>query len=214
MKLSTWLTFFVASWLISFSPGAGAISCMSVGMREGYRRALWNIAGLEMGIALLIAIVAAGLGAVLAASAMAFAAIKWFGAAYLIFLGIQQWRAKAETVKLDTDASAVRRTPRQLVAQGFLINASNPKAIVFMLAVLPQFIDPNVETSAPQWPQYAVMIATLICTDLVAMSIYALLAAKVLSALREPHHIRWLNRAFGGLFIGAGLLLASFKRSA
>ena len=208
MTLSTWLTFFVASWLISFSPGAGAISCMSVGMREGSRRALWNIAGLELGIALLIAIVAAGLGAVLAASAMAFAAIKWFGVAYLVFLGIQQWRAKAETVTLEADASAGKRTPRQLVAQGFLINASNPKAIVFMLAVLPQFIDLH----APQWPQYAVMIATLICTDLVAMSIYALLAAKVLSALREPHHIRWLNRAFGGLFIGAGLLLASFKR--
>ncbi len=208
MTLSTWLTFFVASWLISFSPGAGAISCMSVGMREGYRRALWNIAGLELGIALLIAIVAAGLGAVLAASAMAFAAIKWLGVAYLIFLGIQQWRAKVETVRLDAGTGA-RRTPGQLVTQGFLINASNPKAIVFMLAVLPQFIDLHT----PQLPQYAVMIATLICTDLVAMSIYALLAAKVLAALREPHHIQWLNRTFGGLFIGAGLLLASFKRS-
>ena len=209
MTLHTWLTFFVASWLISFTPGAGAISCMSVGMREGYRRTLLNIVGLELGIALLVAIVAAGLGAVLAASAGAFAAIKWLGAAYLVFLGVQQWRARVETVRLDP-AGAVRRTPRQLAVQGFLINASNPKAIVFMLAVLPQFVDPHT----PQWPQYAIMIATLLGTDLVAMSLYALLAAKVLSALREPHHVKWLNRTFGGLFIGAGLLLASFKRSA
>ncbi len=207
MSLSIWLTFFVASWLISFSPGAGAISCMSVGMREGYSRALWNIAGLELGIALLIAIVAAGLGAVLAASAVAFAAVKWFGVAYLVFLGVQQWRAMLEPISLDATSG---RTPRQLVLQGFLINASNPKAIVFMLAVLPQFIDPH----ARQWPQYTTMIATLIGTDLVAMSVYALLAAKVLATLREPHHLQWMNRIFGSLFVGAGVLLATFKKAA
>ena len=207
MSWSTWLTFFVASWLISFSPGAGAISCMSVGMREGYRRALWNIAGLELGISLLIAIVAAGLGAILAASAVAFAAVKWFGVGYLIFLGVQQWRAKDETIELD--AAPTSTSNGRLLLQGFLINASNPKAIVFMLAVLPQFIDPQ----AAQWPQYLTMIATLIGTDLVAMSLYALLAARVLSSLRQPHHVRWLNRAFGSLFVGAALLLASFKRA-
>ncbi len=208
MTWSSWLTFFAASWLISFSPGAGAISCMSVGMRQGYRRALWNIAGLELGIGLLIAIVAAGLGAILAASAVAFAAVKWLGVGYLIFLGVQQWRARVQPITLD--ARIAPASTRKLVMQGFLINASNPKAIVFMLAVLPQFIDLNT----PQWPQYLTMIATLLATDLVAMSVYALLAARVLSSLREPHHVRWMNRVFGGLFVGAGLLLASFKRSA
>ena len=211
MTLSTWLAFFVASWLISFSPGAGAISCMSVGMRQGYRSALWNIAGLELGIALLIAIVAAGLGAILAASAVAFAAIKWFGVAYLVFLGVQQWR-RVETTRVEAvnlDAPTAAKSNGKLLLQGFLINASNPKAIVFMLAVLPQFIDPR----APQWPQYATMIATLLCTDLVAMSVYSLLAARVLASLREPHHIRWLNRTFGGLFVGAAALLATFRRA-
>ncbi len=175
MTLTTWLAFFVASWVISFSPGAGAISCMSVGMRQGYRAALWNIAGLELGIALLIAIVAAGLGAVLATSAVAFAVIKWFGVAYLVFLGVQQWRARVEPIALDAKAAgAGSHAPRQLLLQGFLINASNPKAIVFMLAVLPQFLD----TQAPLAPQYAAMIATLVFTDLVAMSLYALLAAR------------------------------------
>ncbi len=206
MTLSTWLAFFTASWLISLSPGAGAISCMSAGLRYGYRKGLWNIAGLQLGIVFLVAIVALGLGAVLAASALAFNAIKWFGVAYLLWLGVQQWRAQTKPV----DASdAVAHTPRQLFVQGLLVNISNPKGIIFMLAVLPQFIDP----AAPQLLQYLQALATLCLTDLVVMSGYTLLAARVLSALRDPAHLRWLNRVFGALFIAAGVLLTGFRRA-
>ncbi len=206
MQLHTWLAFFAASWIISLSPGAGAISCMSAGMRYGYRKGLWNIFGLQAGILLLVVIVAMGLGAVLATSALAFNIIKWFGVAYLVWLGIQQWRAEAKPLEVGEEKA---HTPRQLFVQGFLVNASNPKGIIFMLAVLPQFIDPH----APQFAQYATATATLFFTDAVVMSGYTLLAARVLSALRDPAHIRWLNRSFGGLFVGAGVLLAGFKRA-
>lgn len=206
MQLHTWLAFFAASWIISLSPGAGAISCMSAGMRYGYRKSVWNIFGLQAGILLLVVIVAMGLGAILAASALAFSLIKWFGVAYLVWLGIQQWRAEAKPMEVSAENA---RSPRQLFMQGFLVNASNPKGIIFMLAVLPQFIDPH----APQFAQYAICTGTLFFTDAVVMSGYTLLAARVLSALREPAHIRRLNLTFGGLFVGAGLLLAGFKRS-
>ena len=206
MTLSTWLAFFTASWLISLSPGAGAISCMSAGLRYGYRKALWNILGLQVGIVVLVAIVALGLGAALATSVLAFNAIKWFGVAYLLWLGVQQWRAQTKPV----DASdTVAHTPRQLFVQGLLVNISNPKGIIFMLAVLPQFIDP----AAPQLLQYLQALATLCLTDLVVMSGYTLLAARVLSALRDPAHLRWLNRVFGALFIAAGVLLTGFRRA-
>ena len=205
MTLSTWLTFFVASWLISLSPGAGAISCMSSGMRYGFRRSIPNIFGLQVGATLLIVIVAAGVGAILATSVVAFTAIKWFGVAYLLWLGIAQWRAEARPLRLD---DAVARSSSQMFVRAVLINLSNPKGIVFMLAVLPQFIDPHVA----QWPQYAICAATIFFTDAVVMGGYTLLAARVLASLREPHHIRWLNRAFGGLFVGAALLLATFRR--
>lgn len=205
MQLHTWLAFFAASWLISLSPGAGAISCMSAGMRYGYRKSVWNILGLQAGILLLVVIVAMGLGAVLATSILAFNLIKWFGVAYLVWLGIQQWRAEAKPMEMSTENA---RSPRQLFMQGFLVNASNPKGIIFMLAVLPQFIDPH----GPQFVQYAICTGTLFFTDAVVMSGYTLLAARVLSALRDPAHIRKLNLAFGGLFVGAGLLLAGFKR--
>ena len=208
MPLDTWLAFFVAAWLISLSPGAGAISCMAAGMRYGYARAMWNILGLQIGILFVLAIVAAGLGAIIAASTTLFTAIKWLGAAYLVYLGIQQWRAPAAPM---TDAGAdVSGTPRQLVMRGFLVNATNPKGIVFMLAVLPQFIDPAL----PQLPQYVVCGATLFFTDLVVMSGYTGLAAKVLRLLRDPRHVRWVNRTFGGLFVAAGAVLATFRRAA
>lgn len=210
MTLSTWLAFFVAAWLISLSPGAGAISCMASGMRYGYRRSIPNILGLQTGATALVLIVAAGLGALLAASAIAFTIIKWAGVAYLLWLGIAQWRAEARPVELGEAATRAAGTGLPMFWRAFLINLSNPKGIVFMLAVLPQFIDPQ----APQWPQYALCAATLIFTDAVVMSGYTLLAARVLSSLREPHHIRWLNRTFGSLFIGAALLLATFRRAA
>lgn len=90
MTLETWLAFLVAAVLISVSPGAGAIACMTTGMRYGYRLGVWNIFGMQVGIALQLAIVGAGLGAVLAASTLAFTVLKWLGVAYLAWLG---WRA-------------------------------------------------------------------------------------------------------------------------
>lgn len=142
MALETWLAFFVACWVISLSPGAGAVASMSAGMQYGFWRGYWNALGLQLGLALQIAIVAAGVGAVLAASALAFSLIKWFGVAYLVFLAYKQWVA----LPSDLDAGAAERPigrPLTLVLRGFLVNFSNPKAIVFMLAVLPQFINPH-----------------------------------------------------------------------
>jgi len=209
MALETWLAFLVACWLISLSPGAGAISCMAAGLRYGFRRAVWNIAGLILGILFVLGIVAAGLGAVLAASSLAFTIIKWLGVAYLVWLGVQQWRAPAFAVSADASEGLLGATPRELLLRGFLVNATNPKGILFMLAVLPQFVDP----ARPQAVQYAICAATLAFTDLVVMSGYTVFAARVLGLLRKPHHIRVMNRTFGGLFVAAGAALATFKRA-
>ncbi len=207
MNFQTWLAFFVACWLISLSPGAGAIKSMSTGMRYGYRKGIFNIFGLNLGVVFLVMIVAAGLGAVMATSVPAFEVIKWFGVAYLIWLGIAQWRAEARAIEFASDRGA---SPGRLILEGFLVNASNPKGIIFMLAVLPQFIDP----ATPQAPQYAICAASLAFTDLVVMSGYTLLATKLLNSLRDPDQVKWMNRSFGGLFIGAGVLLGTFRRAA
>jgi homoserine/homoserine lactone efflux protein len=183
---------------------------MAAGLRYGFRRAAWNIAGLIVGILFVLTIVGAGLGALLAASSIAFATVKWLGVAYLVWLGIQQWRAPAFAVDAEAAKERLGAGPGELALRGFLVNASNPKGILFMLAVLPQFIDPD----APQLPQYAICGATLALTDVVVMSGYTLFAARVLRLLRDAAHIRAMNRAFGALFVAAGAALATFKRGA
>ncbi|OYU28046.1 MAG: threonine transporter RhtB [Burkholderiales bacterium PBB2] len=209
MEFSTWLAFFAASWAISLSPGAGAIAAMSSGLNHGFRRGYFTTFGLILGILTQILLVGAGLGALIATSSVGFAIVKWLGVAYLVYLGIQQWRAPA-TPMVAADSDAAQVTRRQLVLRGWAINAVNPKGTVFLLAVVPQFLD----LKASLLHQYLVIAATLGFTDLVVMAGYTVLAARVLSALRTPAHIKAMNRTFGSLFVVAGALLASFKRSA
>ncbi|MHA6198294.1 LysE family transporter [Pseudomonas wadenswilerensis] len=208
MSLETWLAFFAACWVISLSPGAGAIASMSCGLQYGFWRGYWNALGLQLGLILQIAIIAAGVGAVLAASATAFHVIKWFGVAYLVYLAVKQWRALPADL---SDDSAVRPIgkPLSLVFRGFLVNVSNPKALVFMLAVLPQFINPHEALL----PQYLAITVTMVCVDLLVMAGYTGLASKVLRLLRTPKQQKRMNRTFAGLFIGAATLLATIRRA-
>jgi len=208
MEISVWLAFFAASWAISLSPGAGAIAAMSSGLNHGFKRGYFTTFGLILGILTQIVVVGAGLGALIAASAMGFAIVKWLGVAYLVFLGIQQWRAPATPmVAAGGESSTVTR--RQLVLRGWAINAVNPKGTVFLLAVVPQFLDLHASLSQ----QYLVIGATLAFTDAVVMAGYTALAARVLSVLRSSRQIKIMNRTFGSLFIAAGALLATFKRA-
>ena len=209
MTWDTWLAFFLACWLISLSPGAGAIASMSSGLNFGFRRGYWNAIGLQLALVLQIAVVAAGVGALLAASELAFALIKWFGVLYLLYLGWKQWSAPPSA--LASEPVDLRRgRPLALLLRGFVVNASNPKAIVFILAVLPQFLD----TSRPLLAQYLLMTLTMVAVDLVVMAGYTGLAARVLKLLREPGQQRLLNRVFGGLFGAAATLLATVKQAA
>jgi homoserine/homoserine lactone efflux protein len=208
MALNTWLAYFAACWVISLSPGAGAIASMSSGLNYGFRRGYWNAVGLQLALALQIAVVAAGVGALLAASAPAFALIKWFGVAYLAYLGWKQWRAPLDALAADGAVRPLGR-PLTLVLRGFVVNASNPKAIVFILAVLPQFLDP----ARPLLAQYLAMAATMIGVDLIVMAGYTGLAARVLRLLRTPRQQRLLNRTFAALFLAAAGLLALVRRA-
>lgn len=208
MALDTWLAFFVASWIISFSPGSGAIYAMSCGLNHGFRRGFAGTVGLIAGIMTALAVVAVGLGAVLGTSRHAFTALKWLGVAYLVYLGLKQWRAAPlPMAAVDPDAPDV--SVRTLIVKGWAVNATNPKGIVFMMAVMPQFIDSH----APLWSQYLAIGATMACTDFVAMAIYTAFAARVLAFFRSEAQIRFLNRLFGGLFVAAATALATFKRA-
>jgi len=208
MEFSVWVTFFAASWAISISPGPGAVAAMSAGLNFGFRRGYFTVFGLVLGIWTQLLLVGAGLGALVAASATAFGVVKWVGVAYLVYLGIAQWRAPTTPLCARIDEN-VQATRRFMVLRGWMINAVNPKGTVFMLAVVPQFL----VLDQPLLQQYLVIGATLSITDLVVMACYVALASKALTALRDTSHIRAMNRVFGGLFVAAGTLLALFKRA-
>jgi homoserine/homoserine lactone efflux protein len=209
MEFATWLAFFAASWAISISPGAGAVAAMSAGLSHGFRRGYLTTLGLVLGIWTQMLVVSVGLGALVTASSTAFLVVKWAGVAYLVWLGVQQWRAPARPLA-NGDEAATSRRPRDLITRGWIINALNPKGTVFLLAVVPQFLD----LTQPLAPQYLVIGLTLGFTDLVVMAGYTALAARLLRTLKSTAHIRALNRVFGTLFVVAGGLLAMFKRSA
>ncbi|HEU4458008.1 MAG TPA: LysE family transporter [Methylibium sp.] len=207
MEPSTWLAFFAASWAISISPGAGAVAAMSAGARHGFVRGYPLTIGLVLGIWTQVLAVAIGVGALIATSALAFAVVKWVGVAYLLWLGISHWRAPARPLVADA-ASAELARPLAMVLRGWAVNAVNPKGTVFLLAVVPQFLD----LARPLGTQYLWIAATLGFTDLVVMAVYTALGAQLLRALKEPGQIRWINRCFGGLFVGVAALLATVRR--
>lgn len=202
MALDTWIAFFLATCLIAVSPGSGAVLCMSHGLSYGVKRTTLTIFGLQLGLVLTILVAGAGVGSILLASHVAFNIVKVLGAIYLIYLGWLQWRAPIQiSTTLDKDVPTLSASKRFMT--GFLTNATNPKAIVFMVAVLPQFIDAR----RPLGMQLFIVCVTMFCVDLLVMHGYALLASAFKKMLNNAEAIKIQNRVFGGLLmsLGAGL---------
>ena len=208
MDLTVWITYCIATIILSLSPGPGVFSSISSGLHHGLRLGLWNAVGMQAANLILVAIVSLGLGAILLASETMFSAVKWLGVAYLIHLGIVTWRAPPRGFEEDRDDDA--RTAREVFMRGFFVNITNPKGIIFFAAILPQFID----VARAQLTQYAILAATTFAVDLVIMMGYTALAARVLRVMRDPRQLRLVNRGLGGAFVAAGVALASFRRVA
>lgn len=208
MSYQIWFAYMLACWVISVSPGAGAIASMSSGLSYGFRRGYYNAIGLQLALILQILIVAAGAGVLFATTPWAFSLVKWFGVLYLLYLAYLQWTTPVKLMDVPVHA-AQYRSRLGLVLNGFLVNMSNPKAIVFLLAVLPQFLDLN----RPQWLQYLIMAATMITIDLIVMAGYTGLAAKVLRLLSSAKQQKYMNRSFAILFTCAALLLSTVHQA-
>ena len=209
MAWEMWLTFIGAAVLIAVSPGAGAIQSMATGLTHGVRRGYWSILGLEVGLMLQLTLVALGLGALVTRSIVAFNAVKWVGVAYLLYLAVRQWRTAARDLREQLDTSADRgRTA--LVVRGFLVNATNPKGLVFFLAVVPQFVVPTT----PLLPQYLAIGSTMVVVDMVVMGLYTALAVRLLRWMHTPRQQTVVNRTFSGLFATAAVVLSLVRRAA
>lgn len=205
MTLDWWLTYLLTTSILSLSPGSGAINTMSTGISHGYRGAVASIAGLQLGLSIHIVLVGIGLGALVSQSLLAFEVLKWCGAAYLIWLGICQWRS-AGAIDMNAVTKAMPR--RKLFKRAVLVNLTNPKSIVFLAALFPQFIIPH----QPQVAQYLVLGVTTVVVDIIVMIGYATLAKRISSWIKAPKQMTLLNRIFGSLFMMVGLLLATARK--
>jgi homoserine/homoserine lactone efflux protein len=219
MDFHVWLAFFAACWVIAISPGSGAVLAMTHGLAYGVRGASPTILGLQLGVGVTLIVAGVGVGALLLASATAFTVVKVAGAVYLIWLGWRQWVAPvAADAQAAPDAAATTAQPqasalpsrRERFLLGFFTNVTNPKGIVFMVAVLPQFID----LQRSLWTQLPILLVTAVGVDVVVMHGYAFLASRAQRWLATARARRAQNRVFGGVLMAMGASLFMVKRTA
>ena len=208
MTLATYLLYLAAVALLVLSPGPTMLMCVTTALNSGPRQAMTGVAGSVSAVLCVMALSALGLGALLAASEAAFTAAKVVGAAYLIWLGIKTYRS--EGVALETSAATQAPSGRSFFLRGFLIGASNPKALLFFVAFFPQFLNPAL----PFAPQFAILALTFAGFEFTVLAIYALGVSRIAPLLRASGPMRWVNRVCGGLFTLMGALLLLTRRQA
>ena len=199
MAWHTWLIYLVATVGLSLTPGPNSLLALTNGALHGHRRTLWTVAGGALGFVAVIALSMLGIGALLQTSASALLVLKWVGGAYLVWLGIQLWRAPPLQLKPSADAPFPRRS--QLFRQGLFAAVSNPKALLFYGAFVPQFLDP----ARSLWLQFAVMAGTFAAIECVVEYLLARMANRIRPALER--YGKRFNRVCGGAFAAMGVAL-------
>jgi homoserine/homoserine lactone efflux protein len=207
MNWNLWWVFLTTSLVMDLTPGPAVMMVLSRAIRFGARRSVATICGILSANIVYFAISASSLGALLLSSYRLFFLIKWAGAAYLIFLGVQALWSRGGTLAIESASSAPRSSGR-LFLDGFLLQMSNPKAFLYFAAILPQFIDPT----RPVAPQIAILGMTNTVLEFGVQFGYASAAGRVSEAARQPRFSRWLDRVSGVFLLGAGGGLAMVRR--
>ncbi|KZM47445.1 LysE family translocator [Labrenzia sp. OB1] len=207
MTLELYSAYIVATLILLAIPGPTVMLVVSYALTQGRKSALASVLGVGLGDATAATASLLGLGAILAASTTAFAALKWIGAIYLIWLGIRMWRSRPVAL----GAHKVADIPAwKIFWHAYFVTALNPKGIVFFMAFLPHFIAPQ----APVVPQLTLLGVTFVILGIFNAAIYALAAAAVGRKLRSPSLLRMVNKVGGGFLISAAAMTATLQRTA
>jgi threonine/homoserine/homoserine lactone efflux protein len=206
MDLTTWFAFAIASTVLLLIPGPTVLLVVSYALTQGRKVAVATAAGVALGDFTAMTLSLAGLGALLAASATWFTALKWIGAAYLVYLGVRLWRAPP--VLPDVVSEPGDRAAGAIFGHAFVVTALNPKSIAFFVAFVPQFIVHD----APLLPQLVVMEATFVGFAAVNALAYALAADRLRRSIRRPRVLKWLNRAGASCLVAMGAATAALAR--
>ncbi|GAA6182266.1 LysE family translocator [Shimia sp. NS0008-38b] len=208
MSFDLWLTFVAASTALLLIPGPTILLVLSYALTQGRKVAVATAAGVALGDLIAMTASLMGLGALVLASATAFAVLKWVGAVYLIWLGVKMVRT-AGTATLGDMTKASELPAHGVFGHAAAVTALNPKSIGFFIAFVPQFLTP----SAPMLPQFAILIATFVTLAALNALAYALLADRLRSRIERPAVMHSLTRLGGLTLIGMGVLTATLKRA-
>ena len=211
MTLHTWWLFVATVFVVCAIPGPNMLLVMTHGAQHGLRRSSATMAGCLSALVLMLAVSAAGLGVLLAAWPAMFNALRMIGAVYLVYLGIKAWRApvsEAAADHADEPAAKPERSRFALYRNGFLVGASNPKAILFATALLPQFID----AAQPRLPQFGALLVTFAAIEVSWYCVYAGFGTRIGAKLKSRSVARIFNRLTGGVFVGFGAMMALVRQ--
>jgi threonine/homoserine/homoserine lactone efflux protein len=204
MTFETWLAFAAASAVLLIIPGPTILLVVSYALGQGWRSALPVSIGVALGDFTAMTLSMLGVGAILATSATVFTALKWAGAAYLIYLGIKLFRAGGT---LDVEPKTDAASTMKMVAHAWLVTALNPKSITFFVAFLPQFLDKHGDF----FTQMLIFETTFLVLAFLNAAGYALIASRARNLVKSPRAIGLFNKTGGTLLIGAGVAAATLR---
>ena len=193
----TWLIFIAAACVVLLVPGPTALLLLCRSLSHGGRATIPLVIGVVAGDLVAMTLSMLGLGAMLLTSATLFTACKWLGALYIVYLGIKTWRAPALALTAAPPVAGFMR-------EAFVVTALNPKAILFFVAFLPQFVD----TAKNGWPQLLIFGATYLALAAVNATLYSVFSVKIRAQVLTPARQKILQRASGGALICAGAAAA------
>ena len=208
MTWQVWITFAVLETVLCFTPGPAVLLVLSQALSRGTGRAVFSILGIIAANSVYFILSATGVGAILLASYDLFFAIKWIGVAYLVWLGLNEifGTPSLSVIRPGDDA---RTDVWRMFRRGFILQMSNPKALVFFTALVPQFLNPH----APLALQVAILAGTSMAIEFVVQVFYAALAGRFSHLAARPRFARITNRAAGSLLIAAGVGMAALRKA-
>ena len=205
MAFETLAAFALATTVLILIPGPSIMLTVAHATVHGARRTMLTVLGAGLACLIHVLIAATGISSLMVLAAEWFEVLRWGGVAYLVFMGVQAWRAGANA---QDDAAPPARSGRSLFAEGFAVTLSNPKGIIFVAAFFPQFL----EAGLPPLPQFAVLSIVYLVIAGGLTAAYAFVADWAMVAFKGPQGARLRSRLTGGVLIGGGLLLAAARR--
>lgn len=208
MTISTYIIYLSAILVLTATPGPSVLLCVAKSIQHGFKASVFAAIGSLTAIIGIMTLSFTGLGVLVSSSEIAFNIVKWSGAAYLIYLGLKMFFSEStEFEPLDNQEGEGHYSSQSLVWSGFIVGATNPKAIVFFTALFPQFID----MSQPLIAQYLLLVSSFAVMELGWLLLYAYFGAKSSSWIIKKGRAKVFNRVTGGVFISAGALLGGSR---